>query len=142
MNSKINETLSGILEIFKSGQIPAAVSYAAFPPFDIPSEQWSFLNRIIMWMSGTFDARGYRQWMKAGRHVKKGVAAFHIFAPRFVKEKKDNGEEDFSLVGFLQVPVFRYEDTEGEPLAYKKTQINSFHFDVSMFLNTIIMYFL
>lgn len=127
MNSKINETLSGILEIFKSGQIPAAVSYAAFPPFDIPSEEWSFLNRIIMWMSGTFDARGYRQWMKVGRHVKKGVAAFHIFAPRFVKEKKDNGEEDLSLIGFLQVPVFRYEDTEGEPLAYKKTQINSFH---------------
>jgi antirestriction protein ArdC len=127
MMTKINETLSGILEIFKSGQIPEAVSYAAFPSFDIPSEQWSFLNRIIMWMSGTYDARGYRQWMKAGRHVKKGATAFHIFAPRLVKEKKENGEEDFSLVGFLQVPVFCYEDTEGEPLNYKKTEINSFH---------------
>ncbi len=127
MTNKINETLIPILEIFKSGQIPEAVSYAAFPSFDIPSEQWSYLNRIIMWLNGTYDARGYRQWEEVGRHVKKGATAFHIFAPRLVKEKKENGEEDFSLLGFLQVPVFCYEDTEGEPLNYKKTEINSFH---------------
>ncbi len=127
MTSKINETLNGILQIFKSGQIPEAVSYAAFPSFDIPSEQWSFLNRIIMWMNGTYDARGFRQWLKVGRRVKKGARAFHIFAPRFQKEKKEDGEEDYSLIGFLQVPVFCYEDTEGEPLNYTKTVINSFH---------------
>jgi antirestriction protein ArdC len=127
MTSKINETLNGILQIFKSGQIPEAISYAAFPSFKIPSEQWSFLNRIIMWMNGTHDARGYRQWLEVGRHVKKGATAFHIFAPRLVKEKKEDGEEDFSLLGFLQVPVFCYEDTEGEPLNYTKTQINTFH---------------
>jgi antirestriction protein ArdC len=126
MTKKINETLNSVLEIFKSGQIPEAVSYAAFPSFDIPSEQWSYLNRIIMWLNGTHDARGYRQWEEAGRHVKKGATAFHIFAPRLVKEKNENGEEDYSLLGFLQVPVFRYEDTEGEPLNYKKTGINSF----------------
>jgi hypothetical protein len=124
MNNKINETLSGVLEIFKSGKIPEAVSYAAFPPFDIPSEEWSYFNRIIMWMSGTCDARGYRQWMKVGRHVKKGVQAIYIFAPHFVKEKKEDDEP--SLVGYLQVPVFRYEDTEGEPVDYRKTKINSF----------------
>ena len=127
MSTKINETLSGILEIFKSGQIPEAVSYAAFPHFDIPSEQWSYLNRIIMWMNGTYDARGYRQWTKVGRHVKKGAVAFHIFAPRFQKDKKEEGEDGFNLIGFLLVPVFRSEDTEGEPLNYRETQINSFH---------------
>lgn len=121
MNDKIKETLNRILELFKSGDIPAAVQYAAFPPFDIPSEEWSYLNRILMWMSGTYDARGYRQWMKVGRHVKKGVTAVYIFAPRFIKEK---GEEDSSLAGFLQIPVFRYEDTEGEPLDYKKIEIS------------------
>lgn len=126
MSTKINQTLSGILEIFKSGQIPEAVSYAAFPPFDIPSEEWSYLNRIIMWMNGTRDARGYRQWMKVGRHVKKGATAFHIFAPRMRKEKNETGEEDLSLIGFLLVPVFRYEDTEGESLNYHQTPINSF----------------
>jgi antirestriction protein ArdC len=80
-----------------------------------------------MWLNGTHDARGYRQWEEVGRHVKKGATAFHIFAPRLVKEKKENGEEDFGLLGFLQVPVFCYEDTEGEPLNYQKTGIKSFH---------------
>ena len=127
MSTKISDTLSGILEIFKSGQIPEAVSYAAFPPFDIPSEEWSYLNRIIMWMNGTKDARGYRQWMKVGRHVKKGATAFHIFAPRLKKDKNESGEDDLSLIGFLLVPVFRYEDTEGEELNYHKTPISSFH---------------
>ncbi|PKN52840.1 MAG: antirestriction protein [Deltaproteobacteria bacterium HGW-Deltaproteobacteria-13] len=127
MSTRISETLSGILQIFKSGQIPEAISYAAFPSFDIPSEQWSYLNRIITWMNNTNDARGYRQWLEAGRHVKKGAQAFHIFAPRFKKEKNEEGEEDFSLMGYLQVPVFRYEDTEGEPLNYSKTKIGSFH---------------
>ncbi len=127
MSTKINEALSGILEIFKSGKIPEAISYAAFPPFEIPAEEWSYLNRIIMWMHSTHDARGYRQWTKVGRHVKKGATAFHIFAPRFKKEEKEDGDGNINLVGFLLVPVFRYEDTEGEPLNYLKTQINSFH---------------
>ena len=126
MNNKINQTLNQVLEIFKSGRIPEAVSYAAFPPFAIPSEDWSYLNRIIMWLHGTHDARGYRQWIEAGRHVKKGATAFHIFAPRFIREKKDGSKEDLSLIGYLQVPVFRYEDTEGESVDYKKTEINSF----------------
>ena len=127
MKDKISETLNGILRIFKSGEIPEAVSYAAFPSFNVPSDGWSLLNRVIMWLNGTHDARGYRQWLEVGRHVKKGATAFHIFAPRLVKEKKEDGGEDFSLVGFLQVPVFCYEDTEGEPLNYTKTAINSFH---------------
>lgn len=127
MKDKISETLSGILRIFKSGEIPEAVSYAAFPSFKVPSDGWSLLNRVIMWLNGTHDARGYRQWLEVGRHVKKGATAFHIFAPRLVKEKKEDGEENFSLTGFLQVPVFCYEDTEGEPLNYNQTKINSFH---------------
>jgi antirestriction protein ArdC len=127
MSARISETLSGILQIFKSGPIPEAISYAAFPSLDIPSEQWSYLNRIIMWMNNTNDARGYRQWLEVGRRIKKGAEAFHIFAPRFQRERNENGEGDFSLIGYLQVPVFRYEDTEGEPLIYAKTQINSFH---------------
>ncbi|HRS90379.1 MAG TPA: hypothetical protein P5183_11735, partial [Smithellaceae bacterium] len=53
MKDKISETLSGILRIFKSGQIPEAVSYAAFPSFNVPSDGWSLLNRVIMWLNGT-----------------------------------------------------------------------------------------
>jgi len=84
------------------------------------------MNRIIMQLNGTQDARGYRQWMKAGRHVKKGALAFYIFAPILKRKMTEYGEEDH-LEGYHQIPVFRYEDTEGEPLNYARTEINSFH---------------
>lgn len=113
--NKIQETLNGILEVFKSGQIPEAICFASFAPFNIPSSKWSFLNHIILWVHRTNDARGYRQWLEVGRHVKKGSQAIYILAPRLKKEDVDK-----TLIGFLGVPVFKVEDTEGEPLNYEK----------------------
>ncbi len=34
-----------------------------------------------MLMNETEDARGFRQWEKVGRRVKKGAKAFYILAP-------------------------------------------------------------
>lgn len=125
MNDRIKQTLNGILEIFKSGDIPAAVSFAAFPPFNIPANNWSFLNHLILWISGTNDARGYRQWLVVKRNVKKGAKAVYILAPKLKKEKED-GEDKAVLVGFLGIPVFRVEDTEGEPLDYQRNKLPEF----------------
>lgn len=147
MNEKVNQALEGILARFESGEIPEAIAYSIFPGADIPSAKWSLMNRILMYASGTRDARGFRQWNKVGRHVKKGAKAFHILAPRIVKKKsganrgreistEDDGIEEFTssemsektpsrnreekiIVGFLTVPVFRVEDTEGQPLDYE-----------------------
>jgi hypothetical protein len=72
-----------------------------------------------MLMAGTDDARGYKQWQAAGRQVVKGARSFAILAPRTVKrtELVDGAEvERVVTVGFLGVPVFRVEDTEGAPL--------------------------
>ena len=68
----------------------------------------------------------YRQWREVGRHVKKGATAFYIFAPRMKKEKNEKGEEETALIGFLEVPVFKVEDTEGDPLDYEETGIKEF----------------
>ena len=38
-----------------------------------------------------------------------------------IKEKEDS--EDVILTGYLMVPVFRFEDTLGEPLDYEKIQL-------------------
>ncbi|MBD3249470.1 M48 family peptidase [Candidatus Woesearchaeota archaeon] len=86
-----------------------------------PSDAWSLANYLIMAISGTEDARGIKQWRDAGRRVKKGAKAVWILAPRNIvrkEEDEDTGElkEKKFLAGFLGVPVFRYEDTEGEPL--------------------------
>jgi hypothetical protein len=77
-----------------------------------------------MLLAGTSDARGFRQWLEAGRSVSKGSKAFYILGPvrKRVKRKTSNkhGEpgEEFAdvLVGFMPIPVFRYEDTSGESL--------------------------
>jgi hypothetical protein len=59
MNEKVKQTIDAVLERFKFGDIPEVVSYAMFPIPDIPSSRWSLLNRTIMFISGTRDARGY-----------------------------------------------------------------------------------
>jgi hypothetical protein len=128
MSERAKQALNGILDIFRSGQIPAAITFAAFPRFNIPSRRWSFLNRIIMMLNDTYDARGFRQWQEAGRCVKKGSKAFYIFAPRIAKEKDESGEDKIKLIGFLEVPVFRVQDTDGQPLDYEETKIKEFPF--------------
>ena len=68
-----------------------------------------------MAFAGTDDARGYRQWQKAGRHVRKGAKARHILAPMTIRREGKDGEERTITIGFRAVPVFRVQDTEGEP---------------------------
>ncbi len=118
MKEKIKQVLDGILERFKSGDIPEAVAYSMYPMADdIPSAKWSLLNRILMFVAGTSDARGYKQWLSVNRYVKRGSKCFHILVPYIRKiEDEETGEEKETLVGFMSRPVFRYEDTDGEPL--------------------------
>ncbi|MCK4818353.1 antirestriction protein [bacterium] len=124
MNDRVKQVLNTILDKFKSGDIPQAVAYSMFPISDIPSAKWSILNRILMFLAGTQDARGIRQWNKVNRYVKKGSKAFYILVPHIKKtEDKETGEEREVLVGFLARAVFRYEDTDGEPLDYKQIEL-------------------
>ena len=110
--SKVTEVLNSIIKRFKTGDIPQAISYSAFPNPETPSAQWSLLNRTLLFMSGTHDARGFRQWKEANRYVKKGSKAIHILVPRF----KKNDEDELNLIGFMTAPVFKYEDTDGDPI--------------------------
>jgi len=118
--TKVQKVLHGILEKFKTGDVPKAIAYALFPITETPSDKWSFMNRMIMFLSGTIDARGIRQWNKVGRYVKLGSKAIYILVPYFAKKKRlDDGEIE-TLRGFMAKPVFSVEDTEGEPLDYEK----------------------
>ncbi len=119
MNNRVKEVLTGILERFKSGDIPGAIAYATYPAVDVPSSKWSFLNRVIMAMFGTADARGFKQWHGANRYVKKGSRAFYILVPCFKKVVDETGEKVDVLRYFKPAPVFRLEDTDGEPLDYQ-----------------------
>ena len=124
MNERVKNVLDTIVENFKSGEIPKAVAMASFPIPDIPSAKWSFTNRTLMFLAGTGDARGFRQWKLANRWVKKGAKAIYILVPCFNKQvDEETGEERESLRYFKPSPVFMCEDTEGESLDYQLIEL-------------------
>jgi len=115
--------------MFESGNLPAAVARTVIRGDARPCDRWSLGNRLLMLLAGTEDARGFKQWQEVGRRVKKGAKAFYILAPvtkkktvRRVEVDPETGEEReveqvrIVTVGFRDIPVFRVEDTEGEPL--------------------------
>ena len=113
--------LEKIVRLFSTTQLPDLCAKALINTREKPSSKWSFGNQILALLAGTDDARGYRQWMDAGRYVRKGSKAFYILGPVFVKKRLDTpdpgeDEEVEVLVGFRAIPVFRLEDTEGEEL--------------------------
>ena len=123
MTPKVRETLNTIIDRFSNGDIPEAVAYSMFPIPNLPSSKWSLLNRTLMFFSGTQDARGIKQWNSVNRYVKKGSKAMYILVPYFRKPENDDREEQQMLTGFGCSPVFRVEDTTGEPLEYENIEL-------------------
>ncbi|RJR18192.1 MAG: antirestriction protein [Nitrospiraceae bacterium] len=120
----VKEVLTAVIERFKDGSIPEAIALSTFPPANIPAKKWSLLNRTIMFINGSHDARGIKQWNAVNRKVKKGSKAIHILAPWMKKENDEEGNETETLRGFMAVPVFRVEDTEGDPLDYEQIAVS------------------
>lgn len=130
---KVKSTLNTVVNLFKAGDVPKAISIAVFPPYaNIPSTSWSLANRLIMISNDTNDSRGFRQWQKIGRKVKKGAKCFYIISPKMVKKTVDRvnkatGEtetiEKKIIVGYVPVPVFAVESTEGEELEYEPLEL-------------------
>lgn len=113
---KSQEVSNRLIESFRSGDIPAALSQIFIENPDVPCSKWSWNNRILVALGETMDARGFKQWLEVGRCVKKGSKAIHILAPITRKRKDANGDDSYFVVGFKAIPVFRIEDTEGDPV--------------------------
>ncbi len=124
LTAKAQEVAQEILTAFENGTVPAAlaVTFLARNP-NSPCARWSWRNRFLIALRGHADARGFRQWQEVGRHVRAGERATYILGPVQVKKGRDAeadpGTEDETgtrLVGFRCIPVFGYDQTEGEPL--------------------------
>jgi hypothetical protein len=130
-SDRIKEAMETLLKIFKEDNLEK-VARAVFRGGDIPADKWSFLNRVLMCLNDTEDARGFRQWQQVGRFVKKGSKAFYIIGPvtkKITEEKSlESGEtvreEKQIIAGFKGIPVFRFEDTEGEPILREAFKTN------------------
>jgi len=126
MDNKKDHAANFIAEFTKgleAGTLPTAIAKATINRNHnafVPSDSWSILNQVRRVMALTDDARGFKAWLEAGRQVKKGASAFYIMAPlaKQITDKDEQGNETkkTALYGFKWLPVFRYEDTEGNPL--------------------------
>ena len=134
MDKRVESILDNIVQKISGDTISSFMNKSLFGA-DVPMITWSMLNQLVCFLADTQDARGYRQWQKAGRYVQKGKKAIFILAPNMVKVKKtrqeeievdglietvEREEEVSKLFGFKVVPVFRYEDTDGDPLEYEQ----------------------
>ncbi len=128
---KVREAMNTLLRMFKEENLPK-VARAVFRGKSIPSDSWSFLNRLLMLLNNTEDARGFRQWHEVGRYVSKGSKAFYILGPlhkKVIKERiTESGElitEEVSILkGFKAIAVFRFEDSDGAPLIKENYEVN------------------
>ena len=117
----IHNAIDNMLNMFKNGNFPQAVAMSIIRKHEgdnIPSDNWTLGNRLLMKMQGTEDARGFKQWKQVNRQVKKGSKAIHILSPvmKKITETDDKTGEEVQktiIIGFSPLPVFRYEDTEG-----------------------------
>ncbi len=107
-----------VLHVWQSGDLPAKIAQSVLiAKTDLPCAKWTLANRVLMIAQGTGDARGFNQWKEAGRNVRKGAQAIHILGPVFARIDKDDDEAARPCIGFRAIPVFRLEDTEGDPVA-------------------------
>lgn len=119
-NQHVKDAIAKVVETLRTGNIEN-IAYAVFQTQrGYPSDAWSFLNRLIMKCSGTEDARGFRQWNRAGRRLKKGTKAIYITVPGLVKTNakttnEEGEEEDEKRRVYMAKPVYRVEDTTGTP---------------------------
>lgn len=120
----VQNAINSLMTMFANGEFPNKCAVAIIRKQagdNIPADSWSFANRLLIAAQGVSDARGYKQWQEVKRQVKKGAKSFYIFAPlvRKITEKNDEtGEESKKTIitGFRPIPVFGYDDTEGEEL--------------------------
>lgn len=120
---RIQEATEKALSMLASAELPKRVAYSFLRTqagCGKPSDTWSLGNRLIMWASGTDDARGFHDWKEVGRSVVKGAKAFYILAPimasKVVRQEDGTETKEHFPVGFTTVPVFRFEDTDGADL--------------------------
>lgn len=121
--AEVDTALDDILSMFESGDLPDAVAQTVIrrQEGDAPVGGWSLMNQLIVLLSRTTDARGPRQWAQVGRTVKKGARPIFILGPKVVRFKdtdEETGEEvtRTGMRGFVGIPVYAVEDTEGDPL--------------------------
>src|SRR5579872_457769 len=110
---RANAELGRIVALFSSKELPDLCAKALINAPEKPSSKWSLGNQLLMLLTGTSDARGFRQWNEVGRWVARDKKAIWILGPvrKKVRQEPPEGVERTEemrevLVGFKAIPVF------------------------------------
>jgi len=123
-NDNVRKEITGLLERFTNPDSLDLIAKSMFKRgIDIPSDNWSLLNRLIMLSHGTLDARGSKAWFRTGRYAMK-ASHFCIIAPKIitVESKDKKGKKETRLIGFRPIAVWAAEKTKGSKIEYKPDQ--------------------
>ena len=125
LRNKAEEAANDILRAFENpNDLPRPLAQVFINRKDgSPCRQWSWRNQLIAAIRGHSDARGFRQWEKVCRKVRKGEKSFRILSPLMKKELDEKKKEERTIIyGFTGTPVFGLAQTEGERMPTRKEE--------------------
>jgi hypothetical protein len=120
-----NRALEEIKEQLDQGiqEVMTSEAFQEWLQFLSSFHSYSFNNTILIYMQNPHATlvKGFREWKKHGRYVKKGAKAIKVLAPLIgkKKEKEESEKEDEKkkvLYGFRYVNVFDVASTDGKDL--------------------------
>jgi hypothetical protein len=121
-----NKELEEIKEQLDQGiqEVMTSEAFQEWLQFLSSFHSYSFNNTILIYMQNPHATlvKGFREWKKHGRYVKKGAKAIKVLAPLIGKKKEKEEEIDKEdekkkvLYGFRYVNVFDVASTDGKTL--------------------------
>ena len=125
LRNKAEEAANDILRAFENpNDLPRPLAQVFMNRKDgSPCRQWSWRNQLIVAIRGHADARGFRQWERICRRVRKGEKSFRILSPLMKKELDEEKKEERTVIyGFTGTPVFGLAQTDGEPVPIREDE--------------------
>lgn len=108
--------------------------------YEIPGlYEYSFYNRILIWIQGGTVCNSYNNWKRMGRYVKKGEKArIDVLVPIIKNDKGTDGQEENSrCVGFISRHVFDVSQTDGKPMEYKRNTTEKIEYEYDLLRNKL-----
>lgn len=130
------ELEQGIKQIFESE------NYTNYLKFLSTFRSYSLNNTIMIFLQRP-DAslvKGFQEWKKLDRYVKKGEKAIKILAPLIKKVEDEKTKQEKKVIyGFRRVSVFDVQQTEGKPLpALPVERITTEHENSRLLFETLV----
>jgi hypothetical protein len=100
---------------------------ASMPIINIEKHALSIRNNCLIALQTSAPVTvvaGFRQWLAAGRCVRKGESALWILAPMTRKAKAEDQTDDDTVTFFREVPVFDIGQTDELPAPAPISTIN------------------